>query len=205
MDRHRWADLVLGAGWSAPLGADVVGTWPDRCPVPCRRRGIRRRGRTRNRARQVQPVRVHAARRGNRRAKAQADPAVAAREAQVVPALQRAGRGIGPGRPAYPRRPGRRPVRRQRAEGLDILRGHRRLRVAGRPHRLGRAQTPGHQLLHAAHAATRCRSPAHPPDNRRIGIQRGFPDRCRGVGREPGRRLNAGWRCCRPHWATNGG
>ena len=48
-----------------------------------------------------------------------------------------------------------RPLRRQRPEGLDLRRRHRRLRHADRPHRLGRAQAPGHQLLLPADEADR--------------------------------------------------
>ena len=136
MDRDRWADLVLDAGWSAPSwGAAVVGrglsdaqsrvvaaefnavgrpepatTAPTCSPAPCMT--------------------------GHRRAEAPADPAVAAR-GQVVPALQRTGRRVRPGGPAHPRRPRRRPVHRQRPEGVDVVRGGGRLRVADRAHRLG--------------------------------------------------------------------
>ena len=103
------------------------------------------------------------------------------RREQVVPALQRARRGLGPRRPAHSGRARRRRVGDQRAEGVDVVRDDRRLRHAGGAHRLGCAEAPGHQLLHAADAPARRRGPADPPDHRRVGVQRGFIEdaRCR--------------------------
>ena len=58
------------------------------------------------------------------------------RRADLVPAVQRARRRLGPGRPVHLRRPGRRQLGDQRAEGLEHQRAPRRPGHAAGPHRL---------------------------------------------------------------------
>ena len=83
----------------------------------------------------------------------------------LVPALQRAAGGLGPGRPADPGRQGRRRVDHQRPEGLDLGRPVRRPRHAPGPHRPRRPQAPGHLLLRLRHApGRRRRAPAQGDD-----------------------------------------
>ena len=53
----------------------------------------------------------------------------------LVPGLLRAQRGLRPRLAPDPRRQGRRPLRRQRPEGVDVARAHRRLDDAAGPHR----------------------------------------------------------------------
>ena len=99
------------------------------------------------------------------------------RRGDVVPAVQRARRRLGPGRPHDPRRARRRRVGRHRAEGLDDERAPRRLRDAAGPHRLGRPQAPRPHLLRAADAPARHRGPTPAPDERPRVVQRGLPRR----------------------------
>ena len=75
----------------------------------------------------------------------------AAGRRDVVPALQRAGRRLGPGGPVDPRRARRRRVGRHRAEGVDLVARPCPLGDAARPHRRRRPQAPRHQLLPARH------------------------------------------------------
>ena len=77
------------------------------------------------------------------------------RQAGLVPAVQRAGRGLRPRRAEHPRRARRRRVGRQRPEGVDLGRALVRPRHAARPHRPRRRQAPGHHLLRARHAPAR--------------------------------------------------
>ena len=74
-------------------------------------------------------------------------------------------------------------------------RAPRRLRPAARPHRLGRAEAPGHHVLRPADASTRrARAPAAPDERVRL-VQRDLPHR-----RAPSRtstssaRRTSGWR-----------
>ena len=63
------------------------------------------------------------------------------RRSCLVPAVQRARSGLGPGGPAGTSRARRRRVRGQRAEGVDVGRADRRLRHADRPYRSRRARS----------------------------------------------------------------
>ena len=165
------------------VGAAVVGPWVVGCPIPGHCRGIQRGGSAGHRSRPGQPVRVHAARRGHRRAETPADPAVAARRKQVVPALQRARRRLRPRRACRPvptatatrgSSTARRCGRRARQGG--------RVRDAHRPHRLGCPQAPGHLVLLLPDAPARrrgparsTRSPARPTSTRCSSTTRGCP------------------------------
>ena len=62
------------------------------------------------------------------------------RGAHLLPAVQRAGRRLGSGRAGDPRRPRRRRLDRQRAEGVDVGRAERADGDSRGPHRPGRAQ-----------------------------------------------------------------
>ena len=101
----------------------------------------------------------------------------------VVPALQRAGRRFGPGRLDDAGRARRRRMDRQRPEGVDHVRPHRRPGDAHRPHRSRRAQAPGHHVVRSRHAPARRRGPSPDRDDGTRPVQRGVPDR------RPGARL----------------
>ena len=72
-------------------------------------------------------------------------------EEVLVPALQRAGCGLGPRRPHDHRGARRRRVGRQRSEGVELVRAPRRLGDPDRAHRLGRPEAPRSQLLPRRH------------------------------------------------------
>ena len=78
------------------------------------------------------------------------------RAGSVVPGLQRARRRVGPGLVAHPRRPGRRRVRAQRAQGLDELLRRCRLVPGPGPYR----SRGGHAQGHLGVRRARCTSPA---------------------------------------------
>ena len=81
--------------------------------------------------------------------------AAAQRRGVLVPALLRAGRRLRPGLADHPGRARRRPLRGQRAEGVDQLRPHRQVGHPARPHRPGGDQAHGHQLLRLPHGCAR--------------------------------------------------
>ncbi len=91
--------------------------------------------------------------------------------------FSRARRRIRPRRAHDTRRARRRRVGRQRPEGVDVGRALQRLGDPARPHRLGRAEAPRHQLLPRRHALARHRHPAAAPDHRLRALQRGLPHR----------------------------
>ena len=74
---------------------------------------------------------------------------------ELVPGLQRAGRRLRPRIAADARRAGRRRVRRQRAEDLDVRRAARRLLHPARAHRPRGAEASRHQLLPDGHEVAR--------------------------------------------------
>src|SRR5690348_10615983 len=69
------------------------------------------------------------------RAAGAADPRDRRRTSAVLPGLLRARRRVGPGLPAHPRAPGKRTVRRERAQDLALERRLRRLSLPRGPHR----------------------------------------------------------------------
>ena len=99
------------------------------------------------------------------------------RQEGLVPAVQRAGRGLRPRRAEHPRRARRRRVGRERPEGVDLGRALVRSRHAARPHRSRRRQAPGHHLLRTRHAPARRRDPPATRAHRAGDVQRGLPHR----------------------------
>ena len=93
-------------------------------------------------------------------------PPDAAGRDRLVPRHERARRRQRPREPEDARRARRRPLRRQRSEGVDVGRAPRRLVPLLRAHRSRRAEAQGHQRAHhrhdAARASTRRRSPSSP-------------------------------------------
>ena len=81
----------------------------------------------------------------------------------------------------------RRPIRRQRTEGVEHLGPVRRLRVPAGPHRAGPGTGRNHRV-HPRHAQPGRHDPAVARDHRDEGLQRGVPRRRRGTGREHDRR-----------------
>ena len=104
------------------------------------------------------------------------------------PAVQRTRRRFRPRRAEHHGGARRRRLDRQRAEGLEYQRPPRRLRNVAGPHRLGRPQAPGHQLLRAADETTRRRGAPDPADEPPLVVQRGVPDQRPYPGDKPGRR-----------------
>ncbi len=109
-----------------------------------------------------------------------------------LPALQRARRGLGPGRPADPGRPRRRRVDRQRPEGVDLGRAVQRHRRDHLPHRSRHAQAQGPHRLRGRHARARRRDPPAAPDDRRRLVQRGVLHRRARARHPPARRRQPG-------------
>ena len=85
---------------------------------------------------------------GERRAEGPVPLADAHRRGAVVPAVQRAGRGLRPREPEHARRARRRRVRRERPEDLDVARRRREVRHPDRAHALRRVEAPRHLVLH---------------------------------------------------------
>ena len=81
----------------------------------------------------------------------------------------------------------RRPVGRQRAEGLDVGRAPQRLGVAARAYRSRRAEAQGDHRVPARHALARHRGAAVAPDQRHGPLQRGLLHRRRVARRVPAR------------------
>ena len=75
----------------------------------------------------------------------------------------------------------RRRLRRQRPEGVVVVRAHRRLVHPRRPERPGRAALQGPQLHDRRHARARRRGAAAAADHRRGGVQRDLLHRRRGA------------------------
>ena len=104
--------------------------------------------------------------------------------------------GSGPRRPADPGGARRRPLRRERPEGVDLGCARRRLHPGVRAHRPRRPQAQGHELPGGPHrqpGLTR-RPFGSIGEPRRARLQRGVLRRRRGAGREPDRRAPPGWR-----------
>ena len=82
----------------------------------------------------------------------------------------------------------RRPLDRDRPEGVDHVGAPRRLRRAARAHRPRRAEARGHHVLPARPAPAGRRGPAAAPHRRRGRLQRGVPRRRGRARRAAGRR-----------------
>ena len=76
--------------------------------------------------------------------------------------------------PPDPRRAGRRRLRHQRPEDLDVQRPQRRPHPPPRPHRPRRPQAPRHLLLPLLYEVARRHRQANPPDGQRPRLQRGL-------------------------------
>ena len=90
----------------------------------------------------------------------------------------------------HPGRARRRPLRRQRAEGVDQLRPHRPLGDLAGPDRSDGHQAPGHQLLRVPDGRSGDRDSAAHRHDRRARVQRGLLHRCAHPGR-PSHRARA--------------
>ena len=102
--------------------------------------------------------------------------------------LLRARRRHRPRLAAHRRGPARRPLRRQRPEDVDHRRPRRRLRLAGLPHRPGRAQAQGHLDPDRRHHGPGLLVDADHPVRRLAPRQRDLLQRRPGAGRHAGRR-----------------
>ena len=119
------------------------------------------------------------------------------RRGGLVPALQRARLGIGPGQRRDTGRARRGRVGRHRPEGVELRGGLGGLRHAAGPDRRRRAQARRHHLLRHRHEAARDRGAAAQADERRVELLRGLPDRGPGPRRPRHRRRSTGaggWR-----------
>ncbi len=97
--------------------------------------------------------------------------------AALVPAVQRAGGRLRPGRPDHPGHPGRGGLDPRRAEGLDLGgRPGRHGHLPG-PHQPRRPQAPGDHLLPGGHEVAGHRGAAAAGDHRGRAVQRGLPRR----------------------------
>ena len=116
-------------------------------------------------------------------------PAAAPRgRRDLVPGLLRARRRLRPrGRARIGAARGR-PLRPRRAEGLVVVRAHRRLLHPPRPLRPRLAASRRADVRHRRHARARRRGAPAAPDHRRGGVQRDLPERRRGAARQRHRR-----------------
>ena len=106
----------------------------------------------------------------------------------LVPGLLRAGSGLRPvGRSNLDRR-AERLVRRQRAEGVVVVRAHRRPLHPRRPKRPGLAAPRWPDVHHRRHEGAGRRGAPAAPDHRRGRVQRDLPHGRRGAEGEPSRR-----------------
>ena len=110
------------------------------------------------------------------------------RRGDLVPGLLGARRRLRPRRRAHARGAERRPLCRQRPEGLVVVRAPRRLVHPRHARGPRRAALPGADLPARRHARARRRDPAADADHRRGGVQRDLLHRRRGAGRERRRR-----------------
>ncbi len=94
------------------------------------------------------------------------------RRRDLVPGVQRAGVGVGPGVIEDPRRAEWRRLRGHRAEGVDDLRAPVQVVHAARPHQPGGAQASRAHVLPDGHGAGRRQGPPARADHRRGGVQR---------------------------------
>ncbi len=115
-------------------------------------------------------------------------PAILPWRRGLVPALQRAGGRLRPGRAQHPSHLRRRRLDGKRPEGVDLLRRVRRLGDPPRSHQPGSPQAPRHQLFPARHAYPRSGGTPAPGNEWHLPLQRGLPHRCQVAARQPGRR-----------------
>ena len=125
------------------------------------------------RHRRAQPARVR-----HRRAEG-AGARGAPRRHRVVHRHERARRGLRPRLALDARRARRRPVRRQRPEGLDVVRDVGAEVLPLRPHRPGRAQAQGDQRPDPRHGHAGHRRAAAAPHHRQRRLRRGVLHRRR--------------------------
>ena len=109
-----------------------------------------------------------------------------------MPGLLRAGRGLRPRVGADTRRAPRRTVRRQRPEGLVVVRTPRRLVHPRHAERPGRSALPGADVPARRHALAGRRGAAADTDHGRGRVQRDLLRRRRGPRRERDRRARTG-------------
>ena len=142
---------------------------------------------------------------GTERAARTLDHADAAGRDRLVPAVQRARRGLRP-RVARPRGDaGRGRLAAQRPEGLDVDGQGSRLGHLPGPHQPRGRQARRHLVLHGRHEDPRDRHPPAPRAHRHGDVQRGLLRRRvrpRGLPRRPGARRLARGRA--PRWPTSG-
>src|SRR2546426_23213 len=94
----------------------------------------------------------------------------------LVPALLRAERGLGPREPQDPSRGSGRPLPRERPEDLDLQWAHRGLGHLARPHRPEGAEAPGYLVRAAQHAPARGGGPPAQADHRKLALLRSLHD-----------------------------
>ncbi len=110
------------------------------------------------------------------------------RRHDLVHRHERAQRGFRSRRPADTRRSVRRPFRRERSEGLDVVRDHRPEVLLLRTHRSHPPEAQGHLAAHPRHGQSRHRHPAAAPPQRDGRIRGGLFHRCDRAPRQPRRR-----------------
>ena len=159
---HAGADARLPRGDGEPRD-------PALAPLP------------RVRDRRAEPPRVR--RRRPEAPRAGRDP----RRHDLVHRDERTRRRIRPRRAVDPRRGARRPLRRQRPEGVDELRHPRAAVLLLRPHQPRRPEAQGHQPPDRVDGHTRDRDPAAAPHQRLRRVRRGVLHRRDRAPREPRR------------------
>ena len=95
------------------------------------------------------------------------------RSCRLVPALQRAGSGIGSRRAHHPCGPRRRSMDHQRPEGVEQSGARVGLRHAARPDRSRSTQAPRDLVVRLSTRSAGSDDPAAPGDDGRRGVQRG--------------------------------
>ncbi len=96
----------------------------------------------------------------------------------LVPAVQRAGRGLRPRGPDHFRGARRRRVGRERPEGVDLGRAGRGPRDVARADEPGCAEASGHLVLRVRHEPARRRGATAQGDDGPRAVQRGVPRGC---------------------------
>ena len=138
--------------------------------------------------RRQQPRRPHADRPRHRGAEGHPPPADPGGRGGVGPGVQRARGRLRPRLAADQGRRRRRRARRHRAEGVDQLRGRRRLPGAARPHQPRRPEAQGDHVGDLRHAQPRHRDPPARHDRRRAPLRRGLLRRGAHPAHQRGRR-----------------